>query len=423
MKDRVKHTLARSRERAKKAHRHPAGWPVLVFFILFAFAGLAIFYGSRHNSQQLTIKPNENFIVLLSIDGKQRTLPTNADTVGELLQKLSVKLGTNDRVEPDKTERIRQDKFRVNVYRAVPVQVVDGNTRYVANTAAATPRGMVMNTGITLYPEDTIRLETAENIVTDMALGFRAVVNRATAINVALYGAPATTMRTQSKTVGEFIREKKISITSADTVKPAPTTPITPQMQVQVIRNGVHTITVTEDVAPPVQTVTDPSLSMGASAVRQAGTPGKKTNTYEINVQGGEEVSRKLIQSVVVVEPVPQIVARGSAVYVAPDKSAALAAAGISPEDYGAVDYIISHEGGWCPVRWQGDRGCIDHGSAPASGGYGMFQATPGGKMASAGPDWLTNPVTQIRWATGYAVGRYGSWQGAYNFWIKNHWW
>jgi len=52
-----------------------------------------------------------------------------------------------------------------------------------------------------------------------------------------------------------------------------------------------------------------------------------------------------------------------------------------------------------------------------------MFQATPGTKMASAGADWLTNPVTQIRWATSYAVGRYGSWAAAYNFKTSRGWW
>jgi hypothetical protein len=43
--------------------------------------------------------------------------------------------------------------------------------------------------------------------------------------------------------------------------------------------------------------------------------------------------------------------------------------------------------------------------------------------MASAGSDWATSAVTQIRWATGYAVARYGSWEGAYNHWTSHHNW
>lgn len=44
-----------------------------------------------------------------------------------------------------------------------------------------------------------------------------------------------------------------------------------------------------------------------------------------------------------------------------------------------------------------------------SSGAYGIPQALPGTKMASAGADWQTNPDTQIRWGLGYIQGRYGS--------------
>ncbi len=44
---------------------------------------------------------------------------------------------------------------------------------------------------------------------------------------------------------------------------------------------------------------------------------------------------------------------------------------------------------------------------------YGIPQAYPGTKMASAGPDWRTNPETQLRWMIGYCRARYGSVCGA----------
>lgn len=45
----------------------------------------------------------------------------------------------------------------------------------------------------------------------------------------------------------------------------------------------------------------------------------------------------------------------------------------------------------------------------PVSGAYGIPQALPGSKMASAGPDWQNNPTTQITWGLGYITGRYGT--------------
>lgn len=44
-----------------------------------------------------------------------------------------------------------------------------------------------------------------------------------------------------------------------------------------------------------------------------------------------------------------------------------------------------------------------------SSGAYGIPQALPGSKMASAGSDWKTNPQTQINWGLNYIKGRYGS--------------
>lgn len=43
-----------------------------------------------------------------------------------------------------------------------------------------------------------------------------------------------------------------------------------------------------------------------------------------------------------------------------------------------------------------------------SSGAYGLPQSLPGNKMASAGADWETNPVTQLRWMVTYVNGRYG---------------
>lgn len=48
------------------------------------------------------------------------------------------------------------------------------------------------------------------------------------------------------------------------------------------------------------------------------------------------------------------------------------------------------------------------------SGAYGIPQALPGTKMASAGADWATNPATQITWGLGYIAARYGDPCGAW---------
>ncbi|WP_295101715.1 transglycosylase SLT domain-containing protein [uncultured Microbacterium sp.] len=85
-----------------------------------------------------------------------------------------------------------------------------------------------------------------------------------------------------------------------------------------------------------------------------------------------------------------------------------MAAAGIAESDWGFVDYIVSRESGWNP-----------NATNKSSGACGLVQALPCSKVPGNGYD----PVDNLRWATGYATGRYGSWAGAHAFWTNNHWW
>ncbi|UAJ81153.1 lytic transglycosylase domain-containing protein [Leifsonia sp. ZF2019] len=57
-----------------------------------------------------------------------------------------------------------------------------------------------------------------------------------------------------------------------------------------------------------------------------------------------------------------------------------------------------------------------------SSGAYGIPQALPGSKMASAGSDWETNPATQITWGLGYITGRYGDPCGAWGHSQSSGW-
>ena len=85
--------------------------------------------------------------------------------------------------------------------------------------------------------------------------------------------------------------------------------------------------------------------------------------------------------------------------------------AGISEELWGCVDALVTRESGWR----------VDA-TNRSSGAYGIPQSLPGTKMASAGADWQTNPVTQLRWMTGYVNARYGGFCQANSFQLANHW-
>jgi hypothetical protein len=75
-----------------------------------------------------------------------------------------------------------------------------------------------------------------------------------------------------------------------------------------------------------------------------------------------------------------------------------LASFGWSADQFSCLDSLWAAESGWNVSA-----------SNPSSGAYGIPQALPGSKMASAGPDWQTDAATQIRWGLGYIQATYGS--------------
>ena len=86
-------------------------------------------------------------------------------------------------------------------------------------------------------------------------------------------------------------------------------------------------------------------------------------------------------------------------------------AMGWTEADFTALVDLWYKESGW---RWNADN--------PYSDAYGIPQALPGSKMASAGSDWATNPKTQVNWGLDYIQKRYGSPSNALNFWNANNW-
>ena len=127
------------------------------------------------------------------------------------------------------------------------------------------------------------------------------------------------------------------------------------------------------------------SVSRDSADRRDAADPVKEA---ALSVDGGPAVTR----SVDVADGDPREIAR-----------ALMPQFGFGADQFGCLDSLWMRESGWNPSAHN-----------PSSGAHGIPQALPGSKMAAAGPDWVSNPVTQITWGLGYIQDRYGSPCGAW---------
>lgn len=402
----------KSGKKVQGIRSHPFVVPVMVFLLMF-FASIATVIGMGGQ----TVGANDSRLVRLFVDGQEQVLPTRATTVRDLLGRLSIEVKEKDIVEPGLDTEITDTGFQVNLYRARTVLVDDDGVQNVIVTAEPTAERVAQKAGITLYPEDRIAKVPADLVDPVLAVqsggvvSEKVVINKAKPVTINVYGH-IVQVRTHAKTVGELLKEKDIKANPGDTIQPVAETSLTSATQIIIARFGTKVTQVEEPIEPPVETVDDFELTLGSTKVREPGKPGKRLVTYEIALQNEKETSRKVIQEIIVEQPVKKVVGRGKkAPVVAGNKAEIMAAAGISADQFYAADYIISHESGW-RVNATNAGGCA-----------GLGQACPGSKLANACPNWQSDPVCQMRFFNGYAVGRYGSWTRAFDAWQRQRWW
>lgn len=292
-------------------------------------------------------------------DGEKLTVRTEARTVKEALDRAEITINEGDIVDPGLDTEINADNYYVNIHRARPVVIRDGSTEKYIMSASYDAATVATEAGVTVYDGDEIAL------------------------------VPNT----------DFLEAGAATV-------------------YEITRNGGRTVTVDEEIPFGEETVEDAEMDAGKTEVKQLGEVGLKRMYYEVNFVDGVEVSRELTKEEVVREPVTRVTAVGTkreapsvpAVAVTGTCADWIRAAGVAEADVAAALDLINHESG-----------CRANATNAYSGAYGIPQALPGSKMASAGADWQTNPVTQIRWMAGY-VSRYGGWQGALNFWYAHGW-
>ena len=323
-------------------------------------------------------------MVTIYDEGRERTITTKANTVEEALKAARIDIASSDEVEPARQEAISSSHFTIDVRRSHPVVIEDGGVRRQVLTTQQNAKEIAKDANVELHDDDEATVSTSSDINSVLENGAAAVlkINRATQVEVTLYGKPKT-MYTRAKTVGEFLKEKQIHLGK---------------------RNSKQTISEEKEVDFTTEQEKDPNKETSFKEVKTPGEKGKKTVTYEVEMRNGKEVSRKEIQSVVTKEPKKQIEIIGTK-KASPSysgggsKSEWLAASGIAQSDWGYADWLVQKESGWNPNAVN-----------KSSGACGLAQALPCSKVPGGGGH---DPVSSLKWMDSYVKGRYGGWAGA----------
>ena len=273
--------------------------------ILMLVGGLFFVNQALADATKPVAKAGEKLVTIYD-RGAEKTIVTKARTIREALKLAKFSIDERqDVVEPSLDSEMVAEKCNINIFRARPITIVDGNKRLKVTTAEQTPALIAKAAGIEVFEEDKTTLSNSDNMAVDGA-NMVMKIDRASMVNFVLYGKESV-IRTHAKTVGELLKEKNINPQKDDTLSVDRSAKIIPGMKIELWRNGKQTITAEEDVKFEVEKVQDANRDSGYREVKQAGENGKKNVTYEIEMKNGVEVSRKEIASVVTKEPKKQI--------------------------------------------------------------------------------------------------------------------
>ena len=273
--------------------------------ILMLVGGLFFVNQALADATKPATKAGEKLVTIYD-RGAEKTIVTKARTIREALKLAKFSIDERqDVVEPSLDSEMVAEKYNINIFRARPITIVDGNKRLKVTTAEQTPALIAKAAGIEVFEEDKTTLSNSDNMAVDGA-NMVMKIDRASIVNFVLYGKESV-IRTHAKTVGELLKEKNIDPKKDDTLSVDRSAKIIPGMKIELWRNGKQTITAEEDVKFEVEKVQDANRDSGYREVKQAGENGKKNVTYEVEMKNGVEVSRKEIASVVTKEPKKQI--------------------------------------------------------------------------------------------------------------------
>ncbi|MDR1266456.1 MAG: ubiquitin-like domain-containing protein [Propionibacteriaceae bacterium] len=348
--------------------------------------------------------------VTLSIDGQERPVSVVHASVAEVLAQQNIPLGARDQVSPDLASTARADS-PIIVRHARPIALDLDGRQGLYWTTATSVAAVVAELGL-----DDRQVILSHDPETPIGLdGLSLSIDTGKDVTVTADGQNFA-LHSPGR-VADALEAAGLSYDEDDIITPEPTTWLNQGLAISLVR--VEITTVEREVEIPFETTETPdeSLYQGRTTVDQAGQAGLRHETVVQTTHDGQLVDEQITATTIVSQPVAQVQRLGAKPLPVVVNSEVKQIAynlvlerGWDDSQFNCLDNLYQRESGWNPY------------AANPSGAYGIPQALPGSKMASAGADWQTNPRTQIIWGLGYIVGRYSTPCGAWSHFQSSGW-
>lgn len=227
--------------------------------------------------------------VTVTVDGVDQTVHTFSGTVGGALDSGDIPVGPSDQMSPSPSAPIHDgDHLVVNHSRQINL-VVDGKPQTITTTASTVSQalsaiGMPTSAMASSVPMGSLI----------PAGGMDLSVQLPKTVTFIDGGSAPQTLTTTASSIQEFLGQRGVPMGPADTVTPG-AGGLTNGATVAITRNAVTQVTETSPIAPPMQTVNDPTMNAGTTKVDQPGQAGEQVQNFTVHTTNGKETGRDAI--------------------------------------------------------------------------------------------------------------------------------
>ncbi|MEH7887056.1 ubiquitin-like domain-containing protein [Bacillus sp. JJ1609] len=268
-------------------------------FLVFAAAlGIFMYEGTKKT-------------VALTLDGQERVIKTHANTIQELFNDLDISLRSEDYLSLAANTKVQND-LAIVWKPAKQVEVIQNQEKKTYWTAADTVKDFLKEQNIVLNEHDQLNLNPDAKLKKDMKIA----IQRAFPLKLVVGGKKQDVWST-STTVADFLSQQGITLNKLDRVEPELKQTVTKNAVINVIRVEKVTDVVEEPINYAVITKNDSNLEKGKQKVVNEGQEGLLSKRYEVVLENGKEVSRKLVSEKKMKEKQDKVVAMGTKVLVA----------------------------------------------------------------------------------------------------------
>jgi uncharacterized protein YabE (DUF348 family) len=244
--------------------------------------------------------------VIVRVEDSTFQVRTFAGTVADALERAHVTLGPKDVVRPSLDTHIHEGLV-IEVRRAKPITLLlNGKPRQVIVTGL-TVEEVIREMNLRASLADYVGASRSARVTAGMLLVYREAVG----IRV-VHDSVTEAVITNAATVQDVLTELGLKLAGQDQVTPAPSTPPSSGLVVQVLRIGTRVETRSAKIPYPTILKGDSGMERGQREVRQGGRSGEKIVSLRVTYKDGRRVSAQEISSKVVRRPRPKIVAVGT---------------------------------------------------------------------------------------------------------------